>query len=749
MKFKYVKDIFLVIILYAFMVLQSTADTLLDFEISGNERISDQSIIMFSEINKGDTVNLNDTNNILKNIYNSNFFENVSIKFSNNILYINVKELPIIESIFYEGIKAERIKKVVYANLNLKQRSSYNKNFLQDDLKKIKLSLQNLGYYFSEVDVLLEKLENNKVNITYKVNLGKKAKIKNIKFIGNKIFKEKTLKSIIASEEYKFWKFISGKKFLNKNLIEFDRKLLTNFYLNKGYYNVQVNSSFATSFDNESFELIFNINANDKYYFDNLSITLPDDFNENNFIKISKLFADLKSEVYSINKIEQILDEIDEITLNEEFENISASVDEQIVDNKINLNFKIEKSERLIVEKINIYGNNITRENVIRNQFEVDEGDPYNEILKNKTENNIKSLGFFKSVSSKVVDGSSPENKIINISVEEKPTGEIAAGAGFGTDGASFMFSVSENNYLGKGVKVDNKLTVNGESVRGSLSVSNPNINNSNNSGFASVEALETDRFSTSGYKTNKYGFSFGTSFEFFDDTKFGLGTSNYYEKISTNSTASARQKKQEGNYWDTFINLNFDYDKRDQKFQTTDGFRSRYFIDLPLISDTNTLSNNYTYQYFTELYENNRTNFSVFLKTVESISGEDIKLSERVFLPSRKLKGFERGKVGPKDGGDYIGGNYAASINFASTLPLLFENSESVDFLFFIDAANIWGVDYDSSIDDKSKIRSSFGIGLDWLTPIGPLNFTFAETITKADTDITETFRFNLGTTF
>ena len=749
MKFKYVKDIFLVIILYAFMVLQSTADTLLDFEISGNERISDQSIIMFSEINKGDTVNLNDTNNILKNIYNSNFFENVSIKFSNNILYINVKELPIIESIFYEGIKAERIKKVVYANLNLKQRSSYNKNFLQDDLKKIKLSLQNLGYYFSEVDVLLEKLENNKVNITYKVNLGKKAKIKNIKFIGNKIFKEKTLKSIITSEEYKFWKFISGKKFLNKNLIEFDRKLLTNFYLNKGYYNVQVNSSFATSFDNESFELIFNINANDKYYFDNLSITLPDDFNENNFIKISKLFANLKSEVYSINKIEQILDEIDEITLNEEFENISASVDEQIVDNKINLNFKIEKSERLIVEKINIYGNNITRENVIRNQFEVDEGDPYNEILKNKTENNIKSLGFFKSVSSKVVDGSSPENKIINISVEEKPTGEIAAGAGFGTDGASFMFSVSENNYLGKGVKVDNKLTVNGESVRGSLSVSNPNINNSNNSGFASVEALETDRFSTSGYKTNKYGFSFGTSFEFFDDTKFGLGTSNYYEKISTNSTASARQKKQEGNYWDTFINLNFDYDKRDQKFQTTDGFRSRYFIDLPLISDTNTLSNNYTYQYFTELYENNRTNFSVFLKTVESISGEDIKLSERVFLPSRKLKGFERGKVGPKDGGDYIGGNYAASINFASTLPLLFENSESVDFLFFIDAANIWGVDYDSSIDDKSKIRSSFGIGLDWLTPIGPLNFTFAETITKADTDITETFRFNLGTTF
>ena len=130
-------------------------------------------------------------------------------------------------------------------------------------------------------------------------------------------------------------------------------------------------------------------------------------------------------------------------------------------------------------------------------------------------------------------------------------------------------------------------------------------------------------------------------------------------------------------------------------------------------------------------------------------MSGDDVKLSERIFLPSRRLKGFERGKVGPKDGGDFIGGNYAASLNFASTLPFLFENSENIDFLFFVDAANIWGVDYDSSLDDNSKVRSSFGIGLDWLTPIGPLNFTFAETISKADTDITETFRFNLGTTF
>ena len=738
-----------IFIIFIFLFQPVFADILKKIDVIGNQRISNETVIMFSGVNINDTVTNNQLNDILKNLYDSNFFENVSVELIDNNLKISVKEFPIIDKIIYKGIKAKKIQDEINNNLFLKPRSSFNKFLFLEDQKKILATLKRLGYYFSTINSYTETLDENRLNIINEIKLGEKAKIKKINFIGDKVFKDRKLRNIIISEEYKFWKFISGKKFLNTDLINFDKRLLKNFYLNQGYYDVIINSSFAKLISDDSFELIFNINANEKYFFDKLTISLPDDFNENNFQKILFLFSSLKDEVYSINRIEEILDEIDEITLNEEFENISAQVEETIVDNKINLDFKIKKSQRQIVEKINIFGNNITRENVIRNQFEVDEGDPYNEILVSKTQNNLKSLGFFKSVSSNITDGSTADNKIINISVEEKPTGEIAAGAGFGTDGASFMFSVNENNYLGKGLKIENTLNISGESVKGSFSVSNPNIYNSNNSGYVKAEASETDRFEVFGYKTNKYGITFGTSFEFYDDTRFGIGTSNYYEKISTNSSASERQKKQEGNYWDSFLNLNFDFDKRNQKFQTTDGFRSRYFVDIPFISNTNTLTNSYTYQYYTELFENNRTNFTAFLKSVESISGDDVKLSERIFLPSRRLKGFERGKVGPKDGGDFIGGNYAASLNFASTLPFLFENSENIDFLFFVDAANIWGVDYDSSIDDNSKVRSSFGIGLDWLTPIGPLNFTFAETISKADTDITETFRFNLGTTF
>ena len=718
-------------------------------DVVGNDRISKDVIIMFSEVSVGSDINLNDLNSILKKIYDSNFFENVNVNFVDNNLIIKVKEYPIIESITTKGIKAKKIKERALKNLILKDRSSFNEIFLSKDIDNIKSNLQEMGYYFASVDVDFIDLKDNKIDLIYNIKIGEKAKIQSIKFIGNKIYKAGKLKSIITSEESKFWKFISGKKFLNQNLIEFDKQLLKNFYLNEGYYDVEINSSFAKMVNDKNFELTFSINPNEKFFFNDLKLNLPSDFQPDNFEVILTLFEELKGEHYSINKIEDILDEIDKITLREEFENIKADVDQNINKNLINLTFNIDLAEKLMVERINIFGNNITRENVIRNQFEIDEGEYFNEILEQKTINNIKNLGFFKNVSSDINDGSDSNSKIINITVEEKPTGEIMAGAGVGTNGGNIMFSVKENNYLGKGIQIANSVYLDDESIKGNFSVTNPNFNNTDRLVYLNIEALETDRLKNFGYKTNKQGFSVGTGFEIYDDTKIGLGTSNYLEKISTNSNASARQKKQAGNYFDSFLNLNLDYDKRDQKFQTTDGFRSRYFIDLPIISDTYTLTNNYTYTYFTELYENNRSNISFYLKSANSITSDDVKLSERVFLPTNRLRGFERGKIGPKDGKDFIGGNYASSVNISSTLPQLLENSENVDVLFFMDAANVWGIDYDSSLDDNSKIRSSFGVGIDWLSPIGPMNFTLAQPISKADSDITESFRFNLGTTF
>ena len=726
-----------------------SADIVKNIEIIGNERVSSETILMFSDISINDEVDSQKINKILKNLYDSNFFEDISINIIDNNLLIKVVELPIIQNILFEGIKAKKIKDEIYEDLKLKERSSFNQIDLIDDKQNILKKLKNIGYYNSTIETYLDDLNDNRVNLKYIIDLGDKAKIKKISFIGDKIYKDRKLKSIIISEEYKFWKFISGKKYLNENLISYDEKLLKGFYLNRGYFDVKINSSYAKLISDNDFELIYNINANKKYFFNELTLSLPADFQEDNFEQLNKIFIKTKGKPYSINVVEEILDEIDNITISQEYTSVRAFVEENIISNQINLNFTIKETEKYFVDRINIFGNNITRENVIRNQLEIDEGDPYNEILDNKSINNLNSLNFFKSVRSEVLDGDEKNSKVINITVEEKATGEIMAGAGFGTSESSFMFGVKENNYLGKGISLDANGTISPDSFKGKFSVSNPNYKNSDKSIFASILAQERDNTKNFGYKTNKQGIELGTRFEYLKDFNLGLSTSSFYEKIETDSSASATQQSQEGDYWDTFVKINFDYDKRNQKFKTTDGFRSTYYLDLPIISKTNTLSNTYSYKIFSELYENNVSTVSLFLQSANSITGDDIKLSERLSIPGSKLKGFQTGKVGPKDGDDYIGGNYISALNIASTLPNVLPNSQNIDFSIFFDAANVWGVDYSSSIDDASKIRSSIGVAVDWFTPIGPLTFSLTEALSKHSTDVTESFRFNIGTTF
>ncbi len=744
------KKIFLIItILNIFTILPLKSEEIKKIEIAGNDRISSETIKMFSSIQLNQTLKNNDIDNILKNLYETNFFENIVVSFEDGVLKIKVTENPIIGAVEINGIKSKSIKEDLFKKITLKSKSSFNDFILKQDKQVILNELKDLGYYAALVEISKIKKSKNIIDLIYEINLGNKAKIKNILFTGNKVFKDSKLKSVIVSEEYKPWKFISGKKYLNEKTINFDNRLLKNFYLNKGYYNVEINSSFAKAIDEDSFELIFNINANQKFFFDKLDLELPMEFDKDNYKKIYGLFSNYKNEAYSINKIEKILESIDEISSNEQFESTKSFVTEEFIGNKINLKFTIEETEKIFVKKINILGNNITSENVIRNKFEIDEGDPFNEILMTKTINNLKSLNFFKNVNYKIIDDDINKSKVIDIFLEEKPTGEIMAGAGFGTGGATTVFGVKENNYLGRGISLDANIALDESSLKGRLIFTNPNYKNSDKSIFGSLQAQEIDKLGDFGYKTNKTGFSLGSGFELYDDIDFSLGLESLYEVIDTDSSASTRQKSQKGNYFDNFLELSFDLDKRNQKFQTTDGYRNTYNTSIPLVSETGTFTNTFSTIKYIEYFESNVFKSSFFFKSANSINNEDIKLSERINIPSSKLRGFEFGKTGPKDGDDFIGGNFASAINLSSTIPQILENSQSTEFNIFLDIANVWGVDYDSSLDKSNDIKSAIGVGFDWYSIIGPMNFSLSTPITKSETDIEQSFRFNLGTTF
>ena len=743
------KIIFKSILIIFIITISANSEIIKEIKVNGNKRVSSATIKIFSEIEVNSDLSVNQLNDVVKKLYSTNFFNNVELIVEKNILYISVIENPLIQTLTFEGVKNKRIIKLLNEKIEMREKSSFIKNRVKNDEEKIINILRTNGYYFSKVTPKIKKNDNNTVDLIFEIDLGDKAYIRKITFIGNKKIKENKLKKVIVSEEAKFWKFVSSRKFLDLNRIKLDEKLLYNFYKNKGYYNVSVESSSAKVIDESNFELIFNINAGKKYYFGQIDLIIPDEYSPESFKKIINVKDKLKGKTYSLNKIKKILNEIDEIALTKEFEFISAKYKENIIDNNINLLIKLEESKKFYVERINVFGNYITEENVIRNSLLVDEGDAYNEILVNKSINEIKSRRLFKTVNKIIDDGSSKDLKIININVEEQPTGEIFAGAGTGTSGSSLSFGIKENNYLGKGVKLDSQVSISDTALQGSLTINNPNYKNSQKSLRTSLEATKIDQMSRFGYESTKTGFSIGTVFEQYEDIYFSPSISNYLETLKTSSVASDAKKKQKGDYFDSSFNYGLSLNKLNQNFQPSSGFKSTFFQSLPIYSDDYSIENKYDFVKYYSPNENAILSFRLLAQSINSLTGDDVRISKRIYIPSKRLKGFEFGKIGPKDGNDYIGGNYATALNFATTLPGIFKDLETIDFSFFVDAANVWGVDYSDTIDDNSKIRTSSGLAVDWLTPIGPLSFSFAKPITKADTDRTENFRFDIGTTF
>ena len=739
----------LIICLIFYKVTNVSAEIISDLKVEGNNRVSNETIYIFSKIKKGDDVSNADLNDALKRLYETNFFEDVKLSLENKILTIKVIEYPVVQEIIINGIKRKKTVEEIKEQVILKEKNPFRKSLIQRDLNTLLNIFKQSGFYFAEVDVEIKDNKNDTVDLIYNVNRGEKATISEIKFIGDKIFKDRKLHSVITSEESKFWKFISKGKYLNIERINLDKRLLKNFYLNKGYYQVEVNDAYSSILDKENFILTYNIEAGKKFFFNNLDLNLPNDFDPDKFNKLKKIFSNLKGEKYNLNKVEKILDEIDKVALLENYEFLDAKVLENIYDNKIDLTFDIIETKKLYVNKINILGNNITSEEFIRNQLLVDEGDPFNQLLHNKSINTLKSKGIFGSVKSKVYDSEETAKTDIDIIIEEKATGEISAAAGFGTDGSSISLGIKENNFNGKGIVLETNLSIGEDSVRGLLNYSHPNFAYSERALNTSLESTVTDKLTTYGYKSTLNRVSLGTRYEQFDNIFFSPSFSISDESLETTSSASSAYKKQEGSYFDTMISYGLTYDLRNSPYQPTDGFVSRWYQEIPVTSDDSTIINGYTFTTYKELSDDFVISTGIYTRAANSLSNDDVRVSKRLFAPKSRLRGFETGKVGPKDGSDHVGGNYITTFNTSSTVPYIFQTMENTDLKVFLDVGNVWGVDYSNSIDDSNKIRSSSGIALEFFTPVGPMSFSYAETITKADTDVTESFRFQLGTTF
>ena len=310
------------------------------------------------------------------------------------------------------------------------------------------------------------------------------------------------------------------------------------------------------------------------------------------------------------------------------------------------------------------------------------------------------------------------------------------------------MFLINENNWLGKGIQLESSLNVSEEQLSGGIMVNNPNYNFTGNAVNMAFDITSTDRSASSGFESKKTGFRLGTGFEQYEDVFFTPEITVAFEDIKVDGSASTAIKNMEGN----FFNMDFTYgltlDKRDMSFRPTEGYKATFIQSLPLVQDSSSIMNGLNFDVYHDFSEDVIGSLKFYARSINGID-DDVRLTKRLYLPRGRLRGFNVYSVGPKDGDDYIGGNYMTALNAQAYLPNLLPESYRTDFSLFLDAGNVWSVDYSDSIDETNAIRSSFGIGAQVHTPLGPLSFVLAQSLSKSTNDKTETFNFQLGTTF
>ncbi len=737
-------------ILFFFILTTSSFAEIKKVNIVGNSRINSNTIetLVDKKIINVDSIYIN---NLTKKIYDTEFFSDVKISYNQNTLTIIVIENPIVNFFYINGVKdsdLDQVNKII----TLKENSIFSTSKLKKNIEDAREFLNASGYYQATIVPEVIKIDNNQVNLI--INIDKKdiSKIKNIYFIGNKYFSNSQLLDVITSKEYSWWKLFTSSA-LSDQRVEYDKQLLKDFYKNKGFFEAQIESAFASVDKGNNFFLTFSINSGKKYKFGDFEIkTAAATFKDQDVNEIKTLSSKLlKNEIYSTDLVNKLNRQITSYLESKKYNNFEIDIQElKKSDDVVSITLQLNEGQKILIDKINIQGNTITEEKVIRDNMILAEGDYLNSTKVKKSVDNIKSRQLFSKVDFKVVDSEKKNFKDFNLFVKEQPTGSITAGAGYGTSGGLFEASINEKNFLGQGINLNitGRLTV--EEIRGEFSYVDPNFKQSEKELAASIYS-ELDDFSNSGYQNKKLGTRFATKYEIYEDIFFRPNIGAQYDKLEVTGSASSLLKRRAGNFTTTSAGYNFLFDQRDSKFSTTSG--SLFYFDQNIatfISDIPTLQTGVGTTVYKELLnEKFIGSAKARLANVTAFDNKDVKLSDRIFASTSDLRGFEPRGVGPVDSKDHVGGNNLATLSLKSTFPNPIPESLRANSFLFLDVGNVWGVDYSSLISDSSKIRSSTGIALDVVSPFGPLSFTYSIPLSKASTDKEQNFTFNIGSSF
>jgi len=722
-----------------------------EIKIIGNKTISKETILEVAGIgNKNFVYTTENLNLAQKKLFETNFFSNINIELVNNILNIIVVENPLVDFITIEGLdNHDNHKTNIEKIVSLKSNQVFSESALNKDILSIKNYLSNIGYFNSKITYLVKKTSNERVNVFIEIQLNHQFLIKNIFFIGDKKFSSSKLIDVITSKQSGWFSFLNSNAVPSFDRVNYDLSLLKNFYLSEGYYDVQIANSSIDLVDDKYVNVIFSINSGNRYTItdyvikNDLSLFLQ----TSQVTDINNIIKKYLKDFYNYKKVINLKND-----LNDYYKKLNIYVDiqntfEKKNENELLLNIEMnQNSVKKIINDILIIGNDITEEKVIRNNLTFSEGDIFYQQEIDKSKDSIQATKIFKNVDITSIDYN--DGKKINVKVIEQPTGEISSGLGIGSSGSSISFNLKENNFLGQGIYTNVGLNFGTQQVLGSITVNNPDYANTGNNLKSSLFLLKNN-YNNAGYDNKIIGSNISTTSEIFKDIYFENGFGLSYDQISITQAASPLISTQAGNYFTTKYFYDVTTDKRNRKFKPTSGYVVSFGQDVSIPpSDIPSLSNTIYGSLHASISEEFIGSIKYKLKSINSFNNDAVKLSDRVFVSDSELRGFSNRGIGPKVNGDFVGGNYIFTSTAATTFPNGIPDSWNAITNVFFDVANVWGSDL-RGVSESNKIRSSLGIGFTWISPIGPVSLSYAEPITKANTDDVQKFNFNIGSAF
>lgn len=730
--------------------------------IEGSQRIEAGTVLSYAGIARGQSISAGELNEAFQRLQASGLFESVELVPQGSTLVIKVVEYPTINLVAIEGnnrIKDDDLKPI----LKSQSRRVFNPSQAEEDANAIVQAYVQQGRIAARVQPRIIRRSDNRVDLIFEVFEGGVAEVERISFVGNQQYSDRRLRRVLGTKQAGLLRaFVTRDTFI-EDRVQFDRQLLQDFYASRGYVDFRITGVNAElSQERDGYFVTFNVEEGQQFQFGQL--TVSSDLDTVDLEVFEEAIATRTGKTYNPSAVDRDIARLERKALREglDFIRVEPRVTRNDRDLTLDVEYVLTRGPRIFVERIDIEGNTTTLDRVVRRQFNTVEGDPFNPREIREAAERIRALGFFTTADVEAREGSTPQQVIVDVDVEEAPTGSISFGGAYSTNqGFGLALSFSERNFLGRGQRLNLGLNTTQNNRQYFLNFLEPSLLGRELAFGLNLNYKETDqdnaRYNTTiGNFTPTLGFPISANGRLQLRYSFGSTELTVPEDSTVGQIITAEATEER--VLDSSVGYTFSYDTRRNGLDPDNGFLVSFSQDFGgLGGDTKFVKTTARAVAQRLAFSDEVTLRASFEAGALHYSQGQSRVTDRFFLGSSKLRGFEPGGVGPReyneanDVNDALGGNYYAVASLEAEFPLGLPEEYGVSGGVFYDVGNLWGLDETNGdvLYDEGSYRHVVGVSLFWTTPLGPLRFNFSEALKKEEFDRDQAFELTVSTSF